>query len=111
MGDLAKYFLLTALLAGSMLLSDAGPCFSRTVGPAPVMVLAAAPTRHEIKAGDTWPNLRRELERLQVGTFEGSAGFFRKRTALTPAQRAIFKKLQISEPPEMQEIRPAAKAS
>jgi LysM repeat protein len=53
MGDLAKYFLLTALLAGSMLLSDAGPCFSRTEKPAPVMVLAAAPTRHVIKAGDT----------------------------------------------------------
>ena len=65
----------------------------------------------ETKTADTWPNLRRELERLQVGTFEGQAGFFRKRTALTPAQKAIFKKLQISEPHEMQEIRPAAKAS
>jgi len=53
MGDLAKYFLLTALLAGSMLLSDAGPCFSRTGAPAPVMVLAVAPTKHVIKAGDT----------------------------------------------------------
>ena len=36
-----------------MLLSDAGPCFSRTGEPAPVMVLAVAPTRHVIKAGDT----------------------------------------------------------
>lgn len=65
----------------------------------------------ETTCGDTWPKMRRELERLQVGTFESQAGFFRKRTALTPAQKAIFKKLQISEPPEMQEIRPAVKAS
>jgi transposase len=65
----------------------------------------------ETKTGDTWPNLRRELERLQVGTFEGSAGFFRKRTDLTGAQKTIFRKLQIQEPAEMQEIRPAAKAS
>jgi transposase len=65
----------------------------------------------ETKTGDTWPNLRRELERLQVGTFEGSAGFFRKRTALTTAQKAVFRKLQIQEPAEMQEIRPAIKAS
>jgi hypothetical protein len=65
----------------------------------------------ETKTGDAWPNLRRELERLQVGTFEGPAGFFRKRTALTAAQKTIFRRLQISEPAEMQEIRPRAKAS
>lgn len=65
----------------------------------------------ETKTGDTWPTLRRELERLQVGTFEGSAGFFRKRTAPTAAQKAIFRQLQIQEPAEMQEIRPRAKAS
>ena len=65
----------------------------------------------ETKTGDTWPALRRELERLQVGTFESQVGFFRKRTALTAAQKAIFRKLQIQEPAEMQEIRPAAKAS
>jgi len=65
----------------------------------------------ETKTGDSWPNLRRELERLQVGTFEGSAGFFRKRTALTPAQKVILHKLAIQEPAEMQDIRPASKAS
>lgn len=65
----------------------------------------------ETKTGDAWPNLRRELERVQVGTFEGSAGFFRKRTALTAAQKTIFRRLHIQEPAEMQEIRPRAKAS
>jgi hypothetical protein len=65
----------------------------------------------ETKTSDTWPNMRRELERLQVGTFEGQAGFFRKRTALSAAQKTIFRRLQIQEPAEMQDIRPAAKAS
>ena len=65
----------------------------------------------ETKCGDTWPNMRRELERLQVGTFEGQAGIFRKRTALSAAQKTIFRKLQIHEPAEMQDIRPAAKVS
>jgi Transposase DDE domain len=65
----------------------------------------------ETKGNDTWPNMRRELERLQVGTFEGQAGFFRKRTALSTAQKAIFRKLAIKEPAEMQELRPKAKAS
>ena len=65
----------------------------------------------ETRCADSWPHLRRELERLQVGTFKGQAGSFRKRTALTAAQKAIFRKLDIQEPPEMQDIRPAAKAS
>ena len=65
----------------------------------------------ETRCEDTWPRLRRELERLQVGTFEEPAGTFRKRTALSTAQKAIFRKLEIAEPAEMQEIRPAAKAS
>jgi transposase len=61
----------------------------------------------ETKGEDSWPHLRRELERLQVGTFEGPAGTVRKRTALSAAQKTIFRKLQIPEPAEMQEIRPA----
>ena len=72
-----------------------------------LLLMRVAETRCE----DTWPKMRRELERLQVGTFEGPAGSFRKRTALTPAQKAIFRKLAIQEPTEMQELRPAAKAS
>lgn len=31
----------------------------------------------------SWPNLRCELERLQVGTFEGPGGTFRRRTETT----------------------------
>ncbi len=65
----------------------------------------------ETRCGETWPTLRRELERLQVGTFEGEAGFFRNRTALTATQKAIFRTLKIQEPAELQKLRPRAKAS
>lgn len=55
----------------------------------------------ETSCSDTWPNLRRELERLHVGTFEGSAGTFRQRTQITRTQRTILTALNIPEPPEM----------
>jgi hypothetical protein len=51
---------------------------------------------------DTWPNLRRELEKLQLGSFSGPAGSFRQRTELTAAQRAILTKLELAEPPRLQ---------
>ncbi|EHJ46453.1 MscS Mechanosensitive ion channel [Solidesulfovibrio carbinoliphilus subsp. oakridgensis] len=53
MGDAAKIFGLSVVLALCVLATDAGPCFSRTGQPAPVLVLAAGPARHAIKAGDT----------------------------------------------------------
>jgi hypothetical protein len=61
----------------------------------------------EVSCADTWPALRRELERMQVGTFEGPAGAFRRRTQITRAQRAILGALKLSEPPEIQELRAA----
>jgi hypothetical protein len=64
----------------------------------------------ETSCADTWPNLRRNLQRLHVGTFEGPAGTFRKRTETTVKQRAIFGRLKIPEPPEIQELKAAAKA-
>jgi transposase len=57
---------------------------------------------------DTWPNLRRELERLQLGSFSGPAGAFRQRTEVTAAQRAIFAQLGLGDPPRLQELTPPA---
>lgn len=65
----------------------------------------------ETSCGGTWPTLRRELERLHVGTFEGSAGTFRKRAQTTAQQRTVFGRLKVPEPPEIQELKPAAKVS
>ena len=65
----------------------------------------------ETSCGDTWSSLRRELEKIKVGTFEGPAGSFRQRTEITAAQRVILGKLGLAEPPRLQELRPATAAS
>ena len=53
----------------------------------------------EMRARDTWPNLRRELERVHLGYFHGSAGRVHQRTELTLRQREILTAIDVSEPP------------
>jgi hypothetical protein len=65
----------------------------------------------ETTCNATWPALRRELERIKVGTFAGPAGTFHQRTELTTAQRAILAKLQLADPPRIYQLTPAAPAS
>jgi Transposase DDE domain len=62
----------------------------------------------ESAAGQTWPELRRQLDRIAVGTFAGPAGTFRQRTEITPAQAAILEKLGIDPPPRIYQLTPAA---
>ncbi len=54
---------------------------------------------------ESWPHQRRELEKLELGSFQGPAGAFRQRTEITAAQRAILAKLGLGEPPRMEELR------
>jgi hypothetical protein len=61
----------------------------------------------EATCGDTWPTLRRELQRITVGTFAGPAGTFRQRTEITSTQRAILAKLQLADPPRIYQLSPA----
>jgi hypothetical protein len=65
----------------------------------------------ENAAGQTWPEIRRELEKIQVGTFTGPAGTFRQRTELTKNQRAILKTLQIDAPPRIYQLKLPAEPS
>jgi hypothetical protein len=58
----------------------------------------------ETTTGQTWPTLRRELDRLHVGTFAGPAGTFRQRTELTTAQRDIFARLRLTPPKQIIEL-------
>ena len=58
----------------------------------------------ETRTGDTWANLRRELQRLHLGTFNGPAGTVRRRTDTTHTQRAILNALGIDEPPTFFDI-------
>jgi len=62
----------------------------------------------ENAAGGTWPELRRQLGRIAVGTFTGPAGTFRQRTEISPAQAAILEQLGIDPPPKIYQLTPAA---
>ena len=61
----------------------------------------------ENAAGGTWPELRRQLGRIAVGTFTGPAGTFRQRTQISPAQAAILEQLGIDPPPKIYQLTPA----
>ena len=68
----------------------------------------AGPRSPRTPAGRTWPELRRELDRIHVGTFTGPAGTFRQRTEITKAQRDILQALKIDPPPRIYQLKPAA---
>ena len=53
----------------------------------------------ENATGETWRNLRVELDKLQLGRFVGPAGEVSQRTEITPRQAAIFKAADVAEPP------------
>jgi hypothetical protein len=58
----------------------------------------------ETTTGDTWANLREDLQEMHVGTFEGPAGTFRQRTELTTEQRDILGKIGIEPPKKIIEL-------
>jgi hypothetical protein len=62
----------------------------------------------ENTCGATWPELRRQLDRIAVGTFNGPAGTFRQRTEISPDQAAILEQLGIDPPPRIYQLTPAA---
>ena len=64
----------------------------------------------ETQTGETWPTIRRELQRIHLGEFQGSAGHALQRTETTPAQRQILQALKIKEPPRFLAINPAQAA-
>jgi Transposase DDE domain len=64
----------------------------------------------ENATGDTWRNLRNELERLHLGTFAGPAGTSRQRTELTAGHCSILRALQLPEPPRFLHLEPAESA-
>jgi hypothetical protein len=62
----------------------------------------------ENATGNTWPQLRRQLDRIAVGTFTGPAGTFRQRTEITGAQQDILTRLGIDPPPRIYQLTPTA---
>jgi transposase len=61
----------------------------------------------ERQAGDTWRNLRRELERLHLVTLAGTAGQVQQTTRLTPEQRDILDRLGVEPPDRLTSLTPA----
>jgi hypothetical protein len=55
----------------------------------------------ETTTGSTWPVIRRELQRIALGTFTGPAGTFRQRTELAKAQRDVLAQLAVEPPPRI----------
>lgn len=62
----------------------------------------------ETSCGDTWTNLRTELQRLHVGTFTGTAGTYQQTTQVTPAQRRILDQLKLAPPPQVLDLKPTS---
>jgi hypothetical protein len=62
----------------------------------------------ENATGDTWRNLRNELERMHLGSFAGPAGTSRQRSELTDRQKAILRALELPEPPRFLHLEPTS---
>ncbi|MDQ0956533.1 hypothetical protein QFZ66_000411 [Streptomyces sp. B4I13] len=60
----------------------------------------------ETTTGATWPAVRRELDRLHLGTFTGPTGLFRQVTTLTKTQRDLLAKLDIPAPKQIIALEP-----
>ena len=58
----------------------------------------------EVRTGDTWRNIRRDLERLHAGFFQSKGGSFCQTTAPTAAQERILKALKVKAPPRLLDI-------
>ena len=58
----------------------------------------------ENQAGQTWPAMRRELQRISIGTFTGPAGTFRQRTGIPRTARDLLTALKIDVPRKIHEL-------
>lgn len=61
----------------------------------------------ETTTGATWTTIRRELDRLHLGTFTGPSGQFKQVTTLTKPQRDLLAKLDVPTPKRIVDLQPA----
>jgi hypothetical protein len=62
----------------------------------------------ETTTGQTWNIMRRELDRIHLGTFTGPTGAFRQRTEITKPARDLLARLAIEPPRQIHELTAAA---
>ncbi len=60
----------------------------------------------ELAVGDTWRNIRNELERMHLITLATAEGQIAQRTELTPSHRSILRALELPEPPRFFQFSP-----
>jgi hypothetical protein len=58
----------------------------------------------ENHTGQTWPAMRRDLQRIAIGTFTGPAGTFRQRTDIPKTTRDLLTTLKIDVPRKIHEL-------
>jgi transposase len=58
----------------------------------------------ENQAGTTWTRMRRELDRIHIGTFTGSAGTFQQVTELAKPARDLLASLDIGPPRKIYQL-------
>ena len=58
----------------------------------------------ENHTGQTWPAMRRELQRISIGTFTGPAGTFRQRTDIPKTTRDLLTALEIDVPRKIHQL-------
>ena len=58
----------------------------------------------ENQAGQTWSRMRRELDRIHIGTFTGPAGTFQQATELTKPARDLLASLNIDPPRKIYQL-------
>ena len=61
----------------------------------------------ETETGETWRNLRHELDRMHLVTLATNEGTVSQRTELTPGHRRILGALALPEPPRFYDFTPA----
>ena len=62
----------------------------------------------ETTTGQTWPTMRRDLDRLHAVTFTGSSGTFRQTTDPTKPQLDLYARLDLPLPKKIIEIAPSS---
>ena len=63
------------------------------------------------RTGDTWRNLRHELDRMQRVTLATADGRVAQRSTLTTGQKAILAALDLPEPPKYLDFTPSTDAA
>ena len=61
----------------------------------------------ENATGDTWRNIRHELDRMHLVTLATDAGHVAQRSAITPGQQTLLRALNLPEPPSYFGFTPA----